>query len=184
MPGAYRDILLRAAEELRLLLGHLVQAGVQGAVCKRRGVGGGGAGAQPASSRTGPLAGPPARALEKRYRLTPAPPSRPRSNSAPPSRTAVSPAPAPPSSEGGLRLGLPPPGLASSRRAQGTAFRSPPRRQAALHAPQSSGPSKLSVKNRVGSAISLRSISSAILPPPPDHEPAPEARLSPQQLMR
>ena len=36
----YRDILLRATEELRLLLGHLIQAGVQRAVCKRRGTSG------------------------------------------------------------------------------------------------------------------------------------------------
>lgn len=52
--------------------------------------------------------------------------------------------------------------------------------QASLHTPQSSGLSKLSVKKRVGSAISLRSINSAIFSPrPPNLETIPKARLSP-----
>lgn len=52
--------------------------------------------------------------------------------------------------------------------------------QASLRGPQSSGFSKLSVKKRVGSAISLRSMSSAIFTPAPhNHETVPKARLSP-----
>ena len=34
MGARYRDILLWATEELRLLLRHIIQAGVQGAVCE------------------------------------------------------------------------------------------------------------------------------------------------------
>lgn len=140
---------------------------------RRRARGAGATGAQPASSRTGPAGRtrrpPPAR----RYRPTPAPPPRPRTSSALP-RPKHRRTPAPPSfgrwvpSWPGL-----PPGPRFLAACPGHGRRSPPRRQAALHAPQSSGPSRLSVKNRVGSAISLRSISSAIFPPPPNHEPGP-----------
>ena len=52
--------------------------------------------------------------------------------------------------------------------------------QASLRRPQSSGLSKLSVKKRVGSAISLSSISSAIFPSrPPAMRRSPKTRLSP-----
>lgn len=174
----YRDILLRAVKERRRLVGHFIQAGVQGAVCKERGVRGAAqptAAPHPSLARPSQTHRPP---TEKRdNRGTRAPPSSTPEQLAGPSvsslphpgnarRAPLRPPPAARSeSDPAFPLWPPLPSCVSQTHGLPTALCPLP--VASLRRPQSSGLSRLSVKKRVGSAISLRSISSAIFPPTP-----------------
>lgn len=183
--GQYRDILLHATKELHLLLSHFIQARVQGAVCKECGVSGG----SPADQRTD-RAQAPAPSLIGLARPDP-PPAHLKSDTA---QELPRPGSNPMLAQGAevfLHSRIPGKHSESLCSAllqmvfslfaqpsslgfrflpaclQDTFCPSPLPPEASLRTPQSSGLSRLSVKKRVGSAISLRSISSAIFSPRP-----------------
>lgn len=178
----YRDILFQATEELRRLLGHFIQASIQGAVCKERGVGGAARRRpqpppRPSLAPRGQTHRPPTRKATQPVLFGPSSPDpgttrrcRGGRGLPAPEPPASTTSPWPPSCKGrapslpAFPVGLPLP----PREPQGPSVPQPRSRpEACRRTPQSSGLSRLSVKKRVGSAISLRSISSAIFPPAP-----------------